>query len=262
LRRVRLKPTFLEVRVLDLKTPAVPQGPSEASLAQLFRGELARSDRWRTRLDTTSNWALTTTAAVVSFGFANVNNSHLTFLVGIWLVLTFLFMEARRYRYYDLWIRRVRLIESGYWAPLLRHEPIDPDAMRELATEMDRPQIQLSLFSALAVRLDRVYGSVLSLLFLGWLVRLEVYPTPAGSFGELVRRAHVGRVPGFVILGLMLLVALGFLLVYLLSLSAPAPLGELGTRRRLRRMPLWQRLMRPYAVQNPRRHTPKEQVSD
>ena len=68
-------------------------------------------------------------------------------------------VEARRYRYYDLWIRRVRLLEDGYWAPMLRHEPVDPDALRELALEMERPQIQLSLFCApSSTRLNRAYG--------------------------------------------------------------------------------------------------------
>ena len=51
---------------------------SDTAMAHLYRGELGRSDRWRTRLDTTTNWALTTTAAVISFGFANVSQSHVT----------------------------------------------------------------------------------------------------------------------------------------------------------------------------------------
>ena len=69
---------------------------SDAAMAQLYRGELSRSDKWRTRLDTTTNWALTTTAAVISFGFANTGSPHVTFIVGIWMVITFLLIEARR----------------------------------------------------------------------------------------------------------------------------------------------------------------------
>jgi uncharacterized membrane protein len=132
-----------------------PRALSDAAMAQLYRGELSRSDKWRTRLDTTSNWALTTTAGVISFGLSNANTSHVTFIVGIWMVGTFLLIEARRYRYYDLWNRRVRLLEDGYWAPMLRREPVDPDAMRELAVELSRPQLQLSLFSAISTRLNR-----------------------------------------------------------------------------------------------------------
>ena len=139
---------------------------SDTAMAQLFRGELSRSDTWRSRLDTTTNWALTTTAAVISFGFASPNTSHVVFLVGIWMVLGFLLIEARRYRYYDLWIRRVRLLEDGYWAPMLRREPVDPDALRELASHMERPQIQLSLFSAISTRLNRAYGHILLILTL------------------------------------------------------------------------------------------------
>ena len=144
-------------------------GPSEAALAQLYRGELGRSDRWRTRLDTTSNWALTTTAAVISFGFSSTKTTHVVILVGIWMVVTFLVIEARRYRYYDLWNRRVRLLEDGFWAPMLRREPGDPDALRELALELERPQLQLSFLAAVQTRLNRAYGSLLLVLFLTWL---------------------------------------------------------------------------------------------
>src|SRR5881628_1276105 len=141
---------------------------NDAALAQLYRGEVGRSDRWRSRLDTTTNWALTTTAAVISFGFGSASTSHVPLLVGLWMVLTFLFIEARRYRYYDLWNRRLRLLEDGYWAPLLRGEPVDPDAMRELALELERPTLQLSLFAALQTRLQRAYGSLVVVLFCTW----------------------------------------------------------------------------------------------
>src|SRR6476660_284135 len=110
----------------------VPQ-LSDTAMAHLYRGELGRSDRWRTRLDTTTNWALTTTAAVISFAFASPSTPHVTIIVGVWMVMTFLLIDARRYRYYDLWNRRVRLLEDGYWSPLLRREPVDPDALKELA---------------------------------------------------------------------------------------------------------------------------------
>ncbi|HEX8536744.1 MAG TPA: DUF2270 domain-containing protein, partial [Cystobacter sp.] len=148
---------------------------SDSAMAQLFRGELSRSDTWRSRLDNTTNWSLTTTAAVISFGFT-ASASHVVFLVGLWMVLTFLLIEARRYRYYDLWIRRVRLLENGYWVPLLRREPVDPDAIRELITLVERPQIQLSLFSAISTRLNRAYGPILLVLTLTWFVKVYSHP--------------------------------------------------------------------------------------
>src|SRR4051794_11599610 len=91
-------PTFLEASMTTERNSREHEagpGMSPAVMAQIFRGELGRSDRWRTRLDTTTNWALTTTAAVISFGFSSPVASHVTLLVGIWMVTTFLMLEAR-----------------------------------------------------------------------------------------------------------------------------------------------------------------------
>ena len=225
---------------------------SDTAMAHLYRGELGRSDRWRTRLDNTTNWALTTTVAVISFGLANVNTSHITLLVGIWMVSTFLLIEARRYRYYDLWNRRLRLLEDGYWAPMLRHEPIDPDAMKELALELSRPQIQLSLFSAVATRLNRAYGPVLMVLLLAWFVKVFSHPVAAKTFDEFVRRAHIGPVPGGLVMFVVAATTLFYTFLLVSSFLARAPMGELRMRPRTRKMELWERFYRPYATGRPR----------
>jgi uncharacterized membrane protein len=231
---------------------------SDSAMAQLYRGELNRSDRWRTRLDTTTNWALTTTAAVISFGFANPSSPHVTLLVGIWMVISFLLIEARRYRYYDLWNRRVRLLEDGYWAPILRHEPVDPDALRELAVEMARPQIHLSLFSAISTRLNRAYGPILIVLLLSWFVKVYSHPEPPQSFHEFVGRAHVGPVSGSFIMGMVAGMSLLAAYLFISSFFVRAPLGELRPRKRPQRYTLLESFYRPYAARRPRRsRTPR-----
>src|SRR5262249_23100709 len=115
-------------------------------------------------------------------------------------------------------------------------------------------QIQLSLFSALAVRLSRVYGSVMLILAISWAVKVQEYPVPTRSLSEFVRRAHVAQIPGWAVLGSLSIIWIGLAFLYATSLSAPSPWGELGIRHRLRRAPLWQRLVRPYAMQTPRSH--------
>ncbi len=226
---------------------------SDTAMAQLYRGELSRSDTWRTRLDTTTNWALTTTAAVISFGFASTESNHVTFIVGIWMVISFMLIEARRYRYYDLWNRRVRLLEDGYWAPMLRQEPLDPDAMRELAVELSRPQLQLSLLSAISTRLNRAYGPILIVLLLSWFVKVYSHPRPAPSFSDFVHRAHVGPVPGAMVMGVLTLLSLLAAYLWISSFFVRAPLGELRPRPRGRRSALWESFYRPYALNRPRR---------
>lgn len=230
-------------------------GVSEQAMAQLYRGELSRSDTWRTRLDTTTNWALTTTAAVISFGFSSPESSHVVFLVGVWMVLSFLLIEARRYRYYDLWNRRVRLLEDGWWAPRLRREPVDPDALRELALAMSRPQIQLSLFSAISTRLNRAYGPILLVLLVTWFIKIYTFPRPPQSLGDFTHRAHVGPMPGGIVMVLVLLTILIATYLFISSFFIRAPLGELRTRPRGRRAALWESFYRPYALNKPRTRT-------
>src|SRR5688572_30202818 len=73
------------------------------ALAHLYRGEVYRSTAWRTRLDTTTNWAVVTTGIALSATFSGADASPLPIvLVGL-LVVVFLLLEARRYRYFDLW---------------------------------------------------------------------------------------------------------------------------------------------------------------
>ncbi len=223
-------------------------GVSPTVMAHIFRGELGRSDTWRTRLDNTTNWALTVAAAVVTFAFGNISTSHVVILVGIWMVASFLFLEARRYRYYDLWNRRLRLIEGGYWSPMMRKEPVDPDAMRELAAELARPQLQLSLFSALATRMNRAYGPLLLVLLLAWFVKVYSHPSSAKTWDQLIERAHVGPIPGGAVITFLVLATLAFILAFVTAIVARPPLGELRPRPRSRRLALWEVMFRPYAI--------------
>ncbi|MBA3804807.1 MAG: DUF2270 domain-containing protein, partial [Acidobacteria bacterium] len=84
------------------------------ALVHFYRGEVQRSNTWRNRLDTTTNWAVLTAGATLSFAFSAPQNPHFVILINSLLVAFFLFMEARRYRYYEIWSSRVRVLETGY----------------------------------------------------------------------------------------------------------------------------------------------------
>jgi uncharacterized membrane protein len=212
-------------------------GISEVTMAHLYRAEVQRSTAWRTRLDTTTNWALTATAAVVSFAFG-VNAPHSTLLVGVLLVLTFLGVEARRYRYYDMWARRVRLIESGYLSPLVRREPIPGDFYGSLANELSRPRLRISNLESLAFRLRRTYFPILALLLAAWPLKLDHHPYPAGSFGEVLDRADIGPVPGAVTFAGWAMVCAALLGLYVYSRMVPMPPTELRAPARHGQRPL------------------------
>ena len=77
------------------------------AMVHFYRGEVQRSNTWRNRLDTTTNWAVITAGATLSFAFSSPNNPHFVIPINSVLVAFFLFMEARRYRYYEIWANRV-----------------------------------------------------------------------------------------------------------------------------------------------------------
>jgi len=97
-------------------------GTELTMLAHLYRGEMYRSKVWRTRLDATNNWAVVTTGIALSVAFSNAENSPLPLVLVALLDLVFLAIEARRYRYFDIWRTRVRLMEVSMYDPLLRLE--------------------------------------------------------------------------------------------------------------------------------------------
>src|SRR5215468_11972036 len=90
------------------------------ALAHLYRGEMYRSKIWRTRLDTTTNWAVATTGIALSVAFSNRENSPTPLILVGLLVMVFLGIEARRYRYFDIWRTRVRTLEIYFYGPILK----------------------------------------------------------------------------------------------------------------------------------------------
>ncbi len=74
------------------------------ALIHLYRGELGEATAWRGRIDTTSHWAIVMSATALSFVFSDKDIERHTLIPIITLFCTFLLtMEARRYRFYDIW---------------------------------------------------------------------------------------------------------------------------------------------------------------
>ena len=87
-------------------------------MVHFYRGEVARSTSWRQRLDTTTNWAVLTTAAMLSFTFtAEGENTHIILLLTTLIILAYLIIEARRYRYFEVYRARVRMLEENFLIP-------------------------------------------------------------------------------------------------------------------------------------------------
>jgi uncharacterized membrane protein len=176
--------------------------PAEiGALAHLYRGEVYRSTVWRTRLDSTTNWAVVTTGIALSATYSNAQASPLPMvLVGL-LVTVFLLFEARRYRYFNVWRARARLIETDFYAPMIRGEGVRLDTgwTELLANDYRRPSYHISFVRAVGRRLRRTYGWIFAIQAISYYGKLAIHPVPLQSLDDIWVRAAIGPVPGWLV---------------------------------------------------------------
>jgi uncharacterized membrane protein len=186
--------------------------PAEFNMAMVhfYRGEVQRSNVWRGRLDATTNWAVITAGATLSFVFSSPDNPHFAIPINSFLVSIFLFMEARRYRYYEVWANRVRVLETGYFAPMLSHRTIPPDKewAEHISADLISPHFTISEWEAVGRRLRSNYLWIFILLALSWTLKIYIHPVPIPVVTEAERklfwdvvfqRATVGLAPGWLV---------------------------------------------------------------
>jgi len=172
-------------------------GEFNTAMVHFYRGEITRSNVWRTRLDSTTNWAVVSTGAVLTFAFGSVHNTHVVILLSFFLVGLFLVIEARRYRYYELWALRVRLMETDFFAAML-NPPFAPhqEWASRLADSLLRPEFPITHLEALGRRLRRNYVWLFLILGTAWSLKLLLHPSPAYSWRSFLHHATIGFVPG------------------------------------------------------------------
>ena len=185
-------------------------GPSSA-LAHLYRGEVHRMKLWRERLDRTTNWAVLLLAAILTWAFSNPANPHYVLLIGNFTVGLFLVIEARRYRAYDVWRSRVRIMQRNVFAPGLDPtRAVDPTWRERLADDYDRPTLKITFEEAVAHRLRRVYLPLFCILDGAWALRVTAFGTAPWP-----ESAAIGAVPGLAVTVGVALVLCGGLFVAL-----------------------------------------------
>jgi len=177
--------------------------PSEFNTAMVhfYRGEISRSNMWRQRLDTTTNWAVVAAGAALSFALSDPAHPHGIIPLDTILVTIFLYIEARRDRYYELWSYRVRLMETDFFAAMLV-PPFAPrqDWAESLAESLLHPQFPISIWEALGRRFRRNYMWIYLVLALSWLLKNIIHPQAATSLADVLDHAAIGPIPGWLVL--------------------------------------------------------------
>lgn len=209
------------------------------AMVHYFRAEVARANVWRQRLDTTTNWAVISTGASITVAFGTAGH-HAVILLNMLLITIYLWIEARRYRYYELWSSRIRLMETDFFASMLV-PPFGPapDWAESLAENLLQPHFSVSILEALGRRYRRNYFWIFFLLMLAWLFRLWLIPLPANNLQEILFRASVAGLSGGVVALIVLAYNLFWFLLGLLTLGLQEASGEVLPRYRVGAESVW-----------------------
>jgi uncharacterized membrane protein len=201
------------------------------AMVHLFRSEIQRANVWRQRLDTTTNWAVVATGATLSISFSQPNVHHGVIILNTLLVTWFLFIEARRYRYYELWSYRVRLMETDFFAAMLvpPFHP-SPEWAESLAENLLSPSFPISMWEAFGRRLRRNYLWIFLILFISWMGKSYLFPQPALTLQEFIQRGAIGPLHGIVVITMGIIYHVFLLLIAIGTVGMTQASGEILPR--------------------------------
>ncbi len=177
------------------------------AMVHLYRGEQSEATAWRSRTDTTTYWAVVLSATALTFVFSDKSSDRQVIIPIISLFCTFLLvMEARRYRYYDIWRSRVRMMEINFYRPMLDGSaPANPEWAKILAHDLEWPHFHMPWWEAFGRRLRRNYQWIYAILLGSWIAVLISHPTATTSLTEIISRAAFGPFSGTaVVIGMLI----------------------------------------------------------
>lgn len=195
----------------SLPAASLPTTPGEATNAMIhyYRAEMSRMNAWRSRLDLTTNWAITVMAALMSVTLSTPAAHHGLSLFAMLIVLLLLSVEARRYRFYDVYRMRIRQFERHYFGQLFGPEAkggTEPWLLM-LAQDLRHPKFRITFALAFRRRLRRNYIWMFLILLSAWLVKLASPDLQGGAANDpgrplevIISHATTGPVPGWLVL--------------------------------------------------------------
>ncbi len=198
------------------------------AIVHLYRGELFRANSWRMRLDQTTNWSIITAGGLLTFSFQGGGHSHWVLLVGVALIAVFHAFEARRFRIADVFRHRVRMLETNFYAPILRRDPRSPEETwgALVAEDLVLPRFKIGRLQALRNRLTRNYWAIYVLLICAWVVLITAGPEPCETLADVRDRLSSGIMPWWIPVGYVLGVIASLIALVVVTKKPPSAESE------------------------------------
>ena len=219
----------------ETHTPIIPLDTKDyyTVMAHFYRGEVGRIMIWRQRLDVTTNWAIAASTAVITYSLSHAEITHLVFFFANVVCLFLLMIEARRYRYYDAFRARVRMLEAHFLrAVVLRQAQHDERRWHEqIAEDLRLPSFKISRSEALFLRFRRNYVWLFLIIGGAWFVKVWSHCPGAQTLAGFLPAVQNGQpLPPWLFwsLGAIFLGLLGWLLVGAVRINVYTAESDIG----------------------------------
>jgi len=223
------------------KTPPRFDNAYVTAMSHFYRGELGRIMSWRSRLDPTTNWAITSTSTIFTVAFSIESVPHIIFFFNIAIVSIMLWIEARRYRFYDAFRARVRMLEAHFLVPIVAQNTmlLQGEWQKLVCEDLLLPSFKISAFEAVGRRLKRNYVFIFLIILLAWITKIFLHAKPPiNSFGSFYQALAVGTsIPSWLVAGLFVGTFASVLTVTIyISRNTTGEISEFGAHRSLWRI--------------------------
>ena len=172
------------------------------AMSHFYRGELSRIMVWRQRLDITTNWAITSSTAIITIAFSNRDVPHIIFFFNLAIVWVMLWIEARRYRFYDAFRARVRMLEAHFLVPMVmeNRELLQGEWKKLVCEDLILPSFKISRLEAVGRRLKRNYIFIFILIMVAWVTKIFLHASMTlDGIPAFYRAMRVGHIPSWLV---------------------------------------------------------------
>jgi uncharacterized membrane protein len=210
------------------------------AMSHFYRGEMSRIMVWRRRLDVTTNWAITSSTAIITIAFSTREVPHIIFFFNLAIVAVLLWIEARRYRFYDAFRARVRMLEAHFLVPMVmeNRELLQGEWKKLVCEDLILPCFKITKLEAIGRRLKRNYMFIFILILIAWLTKIFLHAkAPINDLESFYHALHIGHIPSWFVALIFVSTFLSVISITIyVSKRSSGEISEFGTHRSLWRI--------------------------
>src|SRR6266581_1477245 len=210
------------------------------AMSHFYRGEMGRIMVWRQRLDVTTNWAITSSTAIITIAFSTREVPHIIFFFNLAIVWVLLWIEAPRYRFYDAFRARVRMLEAHFLVPMVmeNREMLQGEWKKLVCEDLILPCFKISKLEAVGRRLKRNYVFIFILILVAWVTKVFLHASaPVQGLPAFYTALRVGHIPSWLVAFIFVgTLAIVIAITIYVSQKSSGEISEFGTHRSLWRI--------------------------